>query len=84
MKVSGESACKEFYDDYWIFGEEASGDGQEVTEEDDNEGSGSGEGSGSKGKEMLVEKGVAVMGGANLQTLRGGNCKRGINERIAV
>ena len=40
----GESeTCKEYYDDYWIFGEEGSGE-SEVEEDEDEEGSGSGSG----------------------------------------
>ena len=45
----GESeTCKEYYDDYWIFGEEGSGETESEVEEDEDE-EGSGSGSGDKG-----------------------------------
>ena len=50
LTLLGQSeTCKEYYDDYWIFGEEGSGE-TETEEEEDEEGSGSG--SGDKGIEQ--------------------------------
>ena len=50
LTLLGQSeTCKEYYDDYWIFGEEGSGE-TETEEEEDEEGSGSG--SGDKGIEL--------------------------------
>lgn len=49
----GETECKEYYDDYWIFGEEASGEGETPEYEKDEENEGSGSGSGEKGNWRL-------------------------------
>ena len=52
LTLLGQSeTCKEYYDDYWIFGEEGSGE-TETEEEEDEEGSGSG--SGDKGIEQNI------------------------------
>ena len=54
--VFSDETCKEFYDDYWIFGEgDASGDGN-TEEYDEATDEGSGSGSGDEGKNLKVKR----------------------------
>ena len=44
-----DETCKEYYEDDWIWGEEASGEEETETTEEDEDEDGSGSGSGDKG-----------------------------------
>ena len=51
MCIDDDGECKEYYEDDWIWGEEASGDESNSSEYEENEDDdGSGSGSGDKGK----------------------------------
>lgn len=60
MYFPEEGKCKEYYDDYWIFGDDDDDMSQDETGES-SEGSGSGDGSGA-GDEMTKEELQALFG----------------------
>ncbi len=83
-----EGECKEYYEDPWIFGEEASGDEateeSEADEEEGEEGSGSGEGSGEKGtvcKKVAVR--IKIQPCLLIQSLPKRSCRQSLAKRGA-